>query len=120
MSAIKSENLPVAPEFIESLRETATANLKHCLEALKVPADVLALVDDIENLSCYQRLSLEGAQNVGGDDAWLDGKSVVIDTINNLARVGGTFPGYYFHSLPRPGTLLAKAKEENSEKVKAG
>jgi len=101
-------SIPVAIEFVDPLQENAAIILRRCLEKLNAPAEVTLLIDDILSLGLYMRIASDNPSALTGDNPTFDGMDVVIQTINHIAAVGGTFSSPYSECAPRENTFLSK------------
>jgi hypothetical protein len=96
----------VAREFVETLQETAQETLKKCLEKLEAPESVKALVERIDELNYYLSNPDLPEENWGPEK--FDIQTVVAETTNAIAAVGGTFSNSEGdRTVSREGTLLA-------------
>jgi hypothetical protein len=110
MNTITNESakeFPVALEFMESLNETACETLEEALKKLNAPAEVLELLRHISELGYYFLFcGFSNGSFKTHDKDGFDAEGLTIETINSIARVGGTFHGAVTSSFPRKGTLL--------------
>jgi hypothetical protein len=118
MNAFNPASLPVAPEFVDMLREQVHDTLHKCLAKMDAPKEVSDLVGDLESLAYYWKMICVSPESLTGDFPAFDIMDVTIGSINDIAAVGGTFDGKYSVSIPRQGTLLAE--KPKAEKVKVG
>jgi hypothetical protein len=95
-----------AVEFVEALGESAQDTLKKCLEKLGAPAAVIALADNLTNLEYYLEMVDKPGQNFGHEG--FDIQEIIIETVNNVAALGGTFGSPIGGTMPRPGSMLAE------------
>jgi len=107
-SSSKKEPL-VAVEFVETLQEEATTTLKKCLKKMGAPDPVIDLVRCISNLSFY--LQVVDASERDFSPEGLDIPGDIIDTINDMAILGGSF-GEAGVTCARKGTMLDGFEEE--------
>ena len=95
-------SLPVPPEFVESLQETALKTALDCLERLDLPQEVVALVKGINDLSFYVAECYRNPDTLVRDrNDRFDIEGVVIGSIDAIARAGGVFQGAFTTSAPR-------------------
>jgi hypothetical protein len=97
-----STNLPVAPEFAETLGETAVETLLEYLKDTNAPDSIIQLTNNIEALGyylseCYR--SPEQFQREPKDR--LDIEMITVETINLIAACGGVFRGPNGQTQPR-------------------
>lgn len=100
---------PVAPEFVQGLKETATLTALSALRVLNVPEDVLRLVGNVNELGQYL-VMCAGGESLGDDNPPLDIKLLTIETVNAVVKCGGVFTGGETVSKPRPFPLRMKKR----------
>lgn len=100
MSNINS--LPVAPEFVSALAENATVTALGYLSKTNAPQEVIDLVESVSELRYYLEICYREPRSLMGDRAKrFDIEAVVIEAVNAIARVGGTFQAPSGDTLPR-------------------
>lgn len=114
MSAINS--LPVAPEFVETLKEITLDTTLECLRVLNVPENIIALVRNLDDMGDYIADCHHAPETLTGPrDARFDIEAVVLETINAVVAVGGVFPGLTGIPFARKGSLLAAVEDSAVE-----
>lgn len=104
--------LPVAPEFITSLQEQATQTALECLRALNTPEHVIRLVQAIGEMGYYLEACYRDPDSLAGPPRTrFDIETVAIETVNAIARSGGSFQGPFTASLPREVRLSSRARK---------
>lgn len=107
-----SNSLPVAPEFVEVLSETAVKTATNYLEAVRAPEHVIALVRLIGELNYYLVECQRSPESLANERAdRYDIESIVIESINAIARSGGVFRGPWADSQPRAFEQPLKIKK---------
>ncbi len=94
----------VSREFVKSLQESANDVIQKCLKKLGAPAAMITLARHLAELGYY----LEMADKPGIDftPAGFDIRTIMLETVNAIADLGGTFAGPFTGTTPRKGSLL--------------
>lgn len=105
-------SLPVAPEFVEVLSETATKTATDYLESIHAPEHVVDLVRLIGELGyymaeCYRNPSALASDRVDRFDI----ETATVETINAIVKSGGIFSGPWLDSQPRQVEKSVKVKK---------
>jgi hypothetical protein len=104
MSDINSNfpSLPVAPEFVEALAETATKTALDHLRKFDAPEELVALVENIHDLGYYLATCYRHPESLTGERrSRFDIETIVIEAVNAIAKLGGEFHGPYGGFQPR-------------------
>lgn len=111
------KSLPVAPEFVDALQETAVATVWKAMEAADIPPkDIFELFKNIINLDYYPIESYRAPKNlIGEPQDRFEIEKFVIETINQIGNLGGEFHGTYTFTYPRKDTVLQKIKMAKEE-----
>lgn len=84
----------IAPEFVESLRETASDLLLAWLENHKAPQSIIKLYKSAEDFGYSAYMEAQGQDDFGMGD-------VVVELVNSIAEAGGVFHSPVSVSVPR-------------------
>lgn len=94
-------NLPVAPEFVDILAENATSTALAYLRKIKAQKELIDLVENIAGLGYYLTKCYSDPTSLTSDRAdRFDIEAVVIETVNAIAKLGGSFRDPSGDSLP--------------------
>ena len=108
-SSIKKEPL-VAVEFVENLQENAYVTLKKCLNKLDAPKAVLRLAESVYDMSYYLKEANDHPERFSPEG--FDIQNVIIETVNDIADMGGVFGTSETVGVPRKGSMLDGFEEE--------
>jgi hypothetical protein len=112
VSNIKS--LPVPAEFVEALQDTAEKTLHDAMRALKVPQNIIELVESSLSLSYYLMEVYRAPETLMKDRRdRFDIEEVVLESVNAISKCGGTFYGPIGSITPE-----SELQEEKSKRVK--
>jgi len=104
--------LPVAPEFTESLGETAVETLLEYLKDTNAPDSILQLTRNIETLGYYLAECYRAPEQLQRDRKdRLDIEEVMVETINLIAACGGVFRSPNGHTQPREAQKPVKVRK---------
>ena len=106
------KSLPVSPEFVDALQELTQKTILECFQVGNTEPEVIELVKNAFNLSyylteCYRDPKTFAAERKDRFDI----EAVVLETVNQIADLGGVFHGPYGSFLRRKGTVLAKVNK---------
>lgn len=94
--------LPVAPEFTDTLCESAVKTLIEYLTINNVPQSIINLAQNIADLGYYQAECYRAPETLLRErNDRLDIEMITIETINLIAANGGEFKGPWSTSVPR-------------------
>lgn len=109
----KFNKLPVAPEFIEALQDTAVTTLRKYFEKSDTPQDVVDLALGLESLGYYLTECYRNPKHLQGDpDDRFAIERIMVEVINAIANLGGEFNGSMLIGYHRKGTPLEKVEGE--------
>ena len=101
---VRAEAIKPAIEFVGILQESAQDTLKKCLEKLGAPEEVITLAGHVTDLGYYLEKFNDPRVKFGPEG--FDIQEVIIETVNNIAALGGTFDGPVGETRSRKGTML--------------
>lgn len=105
-------SLPVAPEFVEVLSETAAKTATDYLESIHAPEHVVELVRLIGELGYYVAECYRNPSALAGDRKdRFDIETVTVESVNAIAKCGGIFCGPFLDSQPRETAKLVKVRK---------
>ena len=105
-------SLPVAPEFVEVLEDTASKTVVEYLIRTKAPDVIIQLVRNIADLDYYLIECQTHPEYFQGERRdRFDIEGLVIESVNAIVRSGGEFHGPYLNSVVREVPLPVKAKK---------
>lgn len=110
MSNINS--LPVAPEFAETLGETAVESLLEYLKDTNAPESIIQLTNNIEAIGYYLAECYRFPEQFQREPKdRLDIEMITVETINLIAACGGVFRGPNGQTQPRNMPMPVKVRK---------
>lgn len=107
------KKLPVAPEFVEALQDTAVTALREYFAKTNAPQDVVDLALGLEALGYYLTECYRSPKTLLGEpDDRFNIEYEMIKVINAIANLGGEFNGSALLGYYRKGTPLQKEEKE--------
>jgi hypothetical protein len=115
---IKLSSLPVAPEFVDILAETAAKTALDHLRRIEAQPELIQLVESISDLGYYLKIcySHPGSLLEADRSHRFDIETVVIEAVNAIAKLGGEFHGPSGNTPPRDEVLPVSGKRTKKAK----
>jgi hypothetical protein len=105
-------SLPVSPEFVDILLDTASQTAVAYLEKTQAPAEIVALVRNLYELGYYLETCYRHPEYLEKERSdRYDIESIVIEAVNAIAQCGGVFQNAWNSSIPRETAIPVKVKK---------
>ena len=108
---INLKSLPVAPEFIDILAETATKTALDHLRKIEAQPELIRLVESISDLGYYLKICYSHPDTLLVErNHRFDIETIVIEAVNAIAELGGEFHGPFGSAPSRDEALPVSSK----------